>query len=658
MSGNRIARLEPERASMAQPADDARTIHLLVVEPEQPVAERIAAAAAGAWMARFTVRHCPSVAAVAGLRGEAAFDAILVAVPADLDEAVRLTAALVDDTPATVPIIALGAAPEDKLALPLIANGVEDYVSKSEAALQALPRIVAYAVQRRSLSARNNRLSHQQADIEALLTVILKAVRTPLVVTDATNRIIMSSPAMTACFGWAAADLVDRPIASFLARDTTAMLFRCADGSAIAVETTSLPIELEGRRRVVATFDPVGAYRPTPDAASGAALGAQLLAQLAERPGRLVAGHLQMVRLDAVRGQLGDRWEQAATRIYSTAEAVIRSRLAPNDVYTRNDDGDFIICFAVLDEGPAWYKARAIEREICEKLLGQGFSETLAATRLEAHVIPMSPVEIEETEDSASLLLNKLIRATDARNRNADRLLHHICETSDIRFAPLQTTGGGASNLAIAHFTAETEERLEQVPDAAYEPMLIGQVDLAMVGRVVEHVTALPRDSRLTCFIAPLRFSTLYHRGQRERLLAFLRQVPLSARKNLGFSVDAIQADVGAARTATLLQTLSSFGRLLMARLPHHMLGRHELDGSLVRIVTMSPPAFIEAVKARAAERMIEQIHDAKARLLVDEVPDETAAALAVQAGADLIGFARPLPPPKDAFETLLEIAD
>src|SRR3546814_11906130 len=94
----------------------------------------------------------------------------------------------------------------------------------------------SYAVQRRSLSARNNRLSHQQADIEALLTVILKAVRTPLVVTDATNRIIMSSPAMTACFGWAAADLVDRPIASFLARDTTAMLFRCADGSAIAVE--------------------------------------------------------------------------------------------------------------------------------------------------------------------------------------------------------------------------------------------------------------------------------------------------------------------------------------------------------------------------------------------------------------------------------------
>src|SRR3546814_1880885 len=56
----------------------------------------------------------------------------------------------------------------------------------------------SYAVQRRSLSARNNRLSHQQADIEALLTVILKAVRTPLVVTDATNRIIMSSPAMTA----------------------------------------------------------------------------------------------------------------------------------------------------------------------------------------------------------------------------------------------------------------------------------------------------------------------------------------------------------------------------------------------------------------------------------------------------------------------------
>jgi PAS domain-containing protein len=642
---------------MSQPAEGVRTIHLLLVEPEQPVAERIAAAATGAWMARFTVRHCPSVTAAAGLLRETAFDAILVAVPPDLAEAARLVAALARGAPATAPIIAVGTAPEDQLALPLIASGAEDYVPKSEAALQALPRIVAYAVQRRTLSVRNNRLSHQQADIEALLSAILKAVRTPLVVTDETNRIIMSSPAMTACFGWAAADLVDRPMTSFLAQDAAApLLFRCADGSAIAIETASLPIELEGRRRAVVTFDPVGAYRPTPDAASGVALGEQLLAQLAERPGRLVAGHLQMIRLDAIRSQLGDRWERAAARIYSTAEAVIRSRLAPNDVYTRNDRGDFIICFAVLDEGPAWYKARAIEREIYEKLLGQGFSETLAATRLEAHAIPMSPGEIEEAEDSASLLLNKLMRATEARNRDADRLLRHVCETSDVRFAPIQTAGGGMSNLAIARFTAETEERLEQVPDAAYEPMLVGQVDLAMIGRVVEHVSALSRDSRQTCFIAPLRFSTLYHRGQRERLLTFLRQVPISARKNLGFSVEEIPADVGATRTATLLQTLSSFGRLLTARLPEHLLGRHELDGALVRVVAISQSAFMDAVKARAAERIIGQIHDAKARLLVDEVPDETAAILAVQAGADLIGFARPQPRGADAPETLLEV--
>lgn len=642
---------------MGQSAEDVRAIHLLLVEPERAIAESIAAAAAGAWMARFTVRRCESVMEAAGLLHETAFDAIVIAVPADPAEAARLVAALARGAPAAAPIVAIGTAPEDRLALPLIASGAEDYVPKSEAALQALPRIVAYAVRRRTLSARNDRLSHQQADIEALLSAILKAVRTPLIVTDETDRIIMSSPAMKACFGWAAADLVDRPMAAFLTREAAAMLFRCADGSTVAIETTSLPIEMEGRRRLVVTFDPVGSYRPTPDAASGAALGERLLAQLAARPGRLVTGHLQMVRLDAIRAQLGDRWGHAAERIYSTAEAVIRARLAIDDVYTRNDRGDFIICFAVLDEGPAWYKARAIEREICEKLLGQGFSETLTATRLDAHAIPISAGEIEEAEDSAALLLNKLMRATEARNRDSERLLRHICETSDIGFLPIQTAGGGMSNLAVAHFTAETEGRLEQVPDSACEPMLVGQVDLAMIGRVVEHVSALPRDARQTCFIAPLRFSSLYHRGQRERLLAFLRQIPLSARRNLGFSIEGIPDDVGATRTATLLQTLSSFGRLLTARLPDHLLNRHELDGTLVRIVTMSQPAFMDAVKIRAAERVISQIHDAKARLLVDAVPDETAALLAVHAGADLIGFATPQPHPAAAPETLLETA-
>lgn len=634
---------------MGQPADQAGIVRLLLIEPEQAAAERLGALLAGAWLARFAVRPCASAAEAEALLRAARYDAVVAAVPADPAQAADVVGRLAAASGA--PVIALGTEPEAALAPRLVARGAEDYLSVAAGGLaQALPRAVVHAVRRRELAARHGRLSHQNADIEALLGAILKAVHTPLVVTDEAGAIMMSSPAMTACFGWAAGELAGQPLARFLAEPSAdaPAAFRCADDSTVEVAVASLPLALDGRRRAVVTFDLAGGYRAPADAEPETPIAERLLAQLAARPDRLIAGHLQLVSLDAIRAALGARWETAAERIYSSAETVLRARLTPEDVFARTAQGDFVLCFAALDESAAWYKAKAIEKEICHKLIGQGFPDALATAQIETVTISLSADELDAAEDHAALLLAKLTRAIEVRRRHRDRLLRHVCETSDIVFDPVLTARGVPSRLMVARLTDETRKRLDDIADIDHDPALIAQVDLAVIGRVADHVAALPRQIKPACFIAPLRFATLYQRGQRERLMELLRHVPHSVRANLGFSIEAIPGDIGAARVAALIGMLSVFGRLQMARLPEHLIGRHLLDGALVRIVAMDHAAFADLARLRALDRVRGLVHDAKARLLVDAIPDDAAAAAVVQAGIDLIAFT-PSAAPADA---------
>ncbi len=83
------------------------------------------------------------------------------------------------------------------------------------------------------------------------------------------------------------------------------------------------------------------------------------------------AGKLQLLNLDEIKRDAGDRWEQMAEKAHTIAEQVIRHRLAPSDVLAPYDDNSFIVLFAELTEEQARLKAAAIAREVRERLLGE-----------------------------------------------------------------------------------------------------------------------------------------------------------------------------------------------------------------------------------------------------------------------------------------------
>ena len=87
---------------------------------------------------------------------------------------------------------------------------------------------------------------------------------------------------------------------------------------------------------------------------------------------------------------MGARWKIVAERAMATAEAVIKRRCGPEDSYSRSDETSFLICFGVLAEQEAAFRAAMIGREIRDRLIGQGSDPDTAFVRSLAAAVRLS----------------------------------------------------------------------------------------------------------------------------------------------------------------------------------------------------------------------------------------------------------------------------
>lgn len=105
------------------------------------------------------------------------------------------------------------------------------------------------------------------------------------------------------------------------------------------------------------------------------------LHELIDHPSATQAGKVQILGLEDVRNQLGERWAEVLPRIQTLVEDVLRHRLRPADVAAPLDDANWLILFAELTEVEARLRVAAIGRDLRQRLLGE--LPELRAARLE-----------------------------------------------------------------------------------------------------------------------------------------------------------------------------------------------------------------------------------------------------------------------------------
>lgn len=368
-------------------------------------------------------------------------------------------------------------------------------------------------------------------------------------------------------------------------------------------------------------------------------------------PAKRGVGRLQTIGLQAVRAELGDRWEAVAERVRSTSLAVIKRTLASSDSFLCNEKGDFIICFGELNDEAAWLKAKAIEQEIRERLIGTTGDSTLedfeltfetlseiADLQSETHDLELPPISFGEENEVSALVAAKFeeaSRAIRARVRDHLRQAEEIW-TLDLR--EVQVASGAPARLVIAEANNQTRMALERLKGAARrDATLMANIDLLALGAAAE-VLASGTVSGGALLAIEIHASTVMKKATYELFRATCQKTTKEVRDRLVLVVGDLPRDVYAPTLTDTLRLLKGFSRVTALRLSTPQLGGLDLKAAGVPLVILTQSTASAALRRtpKAFARFLHEVHAAGGRLLVDQVVQEDAVEALTAAGIEL----------------------
>jgi PAS domain S-box-containing protein len=491
--------------------------------------------------------------------------------------------------------------------------------------------------------------------MEALLASVFAVIEHGLLVVDAQGRVLLANPAFSMLFGWAREKLVGR---SYLAvidvedRDRVAthhaqlmsgraperITARCLRSDNSVVEsglTAYLAPQGDGRSHVVISFAPPVSGFPEVD--SHAAFEAVLERRLANEGSvpSLVAGRLQLIGLKDLVESLETKSVALAERALGVAEAHIRRRLGPRDVYSRVGPDGFVICFSDLSEEEARFKADAIGREIRARLLGE--ASVPATVVAQAASISIGAEDVALHGSIADAVASKLNEVAKAAEKSAREILAHAFKNEAIETIQVYAGIGRPAPLVSAHLPAAMQAQLDRAFHLHPNDEIVRERDVLMLGLATQWVSRRLSDGPSNLVMIPVSFKTFESKRSQSRYIDLCRSLSAGVRQRMFFMLTDLPADVGQTRFADVAMALSPFVRGVGVALDRA--DRLAWDGNRVKIQVVSVPcSAVYGTSSRETQlsALIRRAHVQRIRLLVTGVSEAVASKLK-DAGVDLL---------------------
>jgi PAS domain S-box-containing protein len=354
-----------------------------------------------------------------------------------------------------------------------------------------------------------------------------------------------------------------------------------------------------------------------------------------KKAGHFTAGHLEMIGLEEVRASLGDRWEKLASRVYQIADSILKSRLAKQDVFRRDADGNYIICFAQLCDEQAWFKAKALGQEIREALLGEETDDTFAEFKLDAETrerisgvkaetynVAIPEGDIDDIPDMMDAIKQKVETASAQMRKLAGSMLKSLVENCGTRFRGLKGTSGSAPPLRIVEFDRSSLMKADQLRNIFNgAPKISAQLDSLLLGAAVERLyNADPTQMPLT--IVEVYFSTLMDRASSRSYFDVCAGAVGKVAESMIIKVRDIPTDLHHGRTSEILRLLRNHSRLTTIQLKKPDLGNIDIPESRIALVVMDYQdlAFWLKRDPKTTIRFAARLRNYKVRLFVDNI--------------------------------------
>lgn len=239
----------------------------------------------------------------------------------------------------------------------------------------------------------------------------------------------------------------------------------------------------------------------------------------------LAAGGVNLIGLDAVRTQLGERWRAKAPRIWEHVDRELGRRLSPHDMFFRLDDVNYLVAMPMVTRFMAQAACLSILQDVLKFFLGESNLRDVVVrtvTAIEAGQVVSQQLDLQDLAEAgaraaAAGLDEPPAPAADWKPPLAGRA-HALVLQSEAR-RPIEVRMGVEAvwNFRVGLITSF-------VLDRAISPPVDGRLDVLKIdAAVMAYAAELLREhgergGRLTLHV-PITYSTAAARRTRESAL-------------------------------------------------------------------------------------------------------------------------------------------
>jgi len=128
--------------------------------------------------------------------------------------------------------------------------------------------------------------------------------------------------------------------------------------------------------------------------------------QIAASPALIERGCVQVIGLEEIRAELGDRWEKRKETVWAHLEGLLSQKLGPTDFYIRIDDTSFLISMPTAQELEAQIFCLRVAHDLHGSLLGRCDTEKLRIARV---------VSVQDGEVQTALVAGEVLNSDTCR---------------------------------------------------------------------------------------------------------------------------------------------------------------------------------------------------------------------------------------------------
>lgn len=352
----------------------------------------------------------------------------------------------------------------------------------------------------------------------------------------------------------------------------------------------------------------------------------------------VMAGHVEMSKLDAVRRAAGPHWSQVAGHIFTETEAILARNLSEADAFAHDGNGGFTICFGDALLGDAEQRTMAIERDIRQHLTGQ--FGVAAAPEPKSHVDQIT-LRTGESEvlDIGMLIGSRLAEKRALIERVSNMTLAQVINSATLETQDVVQQSGKLTPLQVVRLDRISSRAVQKIAAVSINAAdVTDQVDHLLLGLAATRIYERLSTTVPATFLVPVSFATFINRRLTDRYLNLCRNLSAGVVQHLMFELVGVPDDVAGMRIEDIIASLRPFSRQQCLRLaglersPAKPWERHFKNFTVLYEDIVSYKRDVGALRP-----ILNSLHQRRCRLGVQSVPDQSTARTLTEAGVDFV---------------------